>query len=232
MASIKNLYEQELGEIFAYGQLTDKTPNSNSDYANEVLAVQWIEDLEKEAAEALAKQKEKKLKREDDTMETRKMEAEFATNIKREDARRDLFLNQKSPYLFRKYMLEYWNRLTNEYLESYPTLSDYQRRTINNACANEVVRIVHQCGYCCVPDDQFDPHDEWIFEIPYDERPKGKNGTTLGVDTRYWVKSRFGGPCSSWPGHAGYCWNGTYHDDRNFVTGLGTRNPFKTMIPE
>lgn len=221
MASIKNLYEQELGEIFAYGQLTDKTSTSNSDYANEVLAVQWIEDLEKEAAQ-------KKLRREDDTMETRRMEAEFATNIKREDARRDLFLNQKSPFLFRKYMLEYWNRLTNDYLESYPTLSDYQKRTIREECGREVNRIIHQCSCAGMPGD-YDPHAEWMFDIPYDQHGR-KNGANL-------LRYMFGKCVMNEQTECGNCWNGTYTDLRNCGhTGGGnvafTRQPFKSMIPE
>lgn len=219
MASINTLYQQQLSEIFAFSQLTHKSHASESDYSNEVLASQWIKELEIE-------EEQKKLKREDDTMEQRKKDAEISRNISREDARRDLFLNQKSPFLFRKYMLDYYNRLTNEYLQSYPTLSDYQKRTIREESGREVNRIIHQCGKSGMPGD-YDPFAEWKFDIPFDENGR-KDGANL-------LRYTFGGPCSSWPGHNGYCWDGTYFDDRNCAhTGGGhvtfTRQPFKSLI--
>lgn len=217
MDTFQSIYESELQKVFVHSELTDAVQVKDSDLAQELLAQEWLEDLEKEA-------EQKKLRREDDTMETRRMEAEFSSNITREDARRDLFLNQKSPFLFRKYMLEYWNRLTNEYLQSYPVLSDYQKRVIREECGREVNRVIHRCGLAGMPGD-YDPFAEWKFDIPYDEHGR-KDGANL-------LRYSFGGPCSSWPGHTGYCWNGTYYDDRNFAfagNGEISRQPFKSLI--
>lgn len=126
--------------------------------------------------------------------------------LTREDARRDLFLNQKSPLLFRKYMLEYWQNTTKAWEQSWNPLSEDQKYRILIECGVEVSYIVHECGMAGFGEGPYDPHKEWTWEM---------------------VKQQFGGPCSRWSGHIGYCWDGTYCDGRTCAhTGGGELPPF------
>jgi hypothetical protein len=202
MASLKNLYEQQTCEIFAFGQLTDSSVinGREQDLASEVMASEWSKELEHEAVQ-------KKLTREVDTMEFRKIEAEKSTNISREDARKDLFLNQKSPFLFRKYIAEYHATITKEWEQTWNPLSEDQKYRIREECGIEAHRIVHnaQCWLSCAPMNA-NPRVEWTFSM------------------------LSGGACSSWPGHCGHCWDGTYTHSGN----VPDPKPFKVnwCLPE
>jgi hypothetical protein len=71
-----------------------------SDFAAEQLALQWAADIEEEYI------RNGPVRRKAD-IEARRIQAETAINIKLEDARRDLYVNSRNPFLFRKYMKEY-----------------------------------------------------------------------------------------------------------------------------
>jgi len=63
--------------------------------------------------------------------------------------------------------------------------------------------MIHTCGWS--REFAYDPNTEYRFEaIEEDGRQNSQNA----------LKYIIGGPCSSWTGHAGYCWNKTMADNR------------------
>lgn len=213
-----NYLQTETWDLCLQDQLTQANPTiDESDFAADLLLEEWRREVE---ARILAT----KLSREEDTKAQRKIDAEVATGIRREDARRDLFLNQTSPFLFRKYMSDYHAAMTRELEKSWFPLSTIHKQDIRAECGLEVGRIVHNpgCGNHTV--FNYNPTDEWVFDIPYDERVTNTSG--VSPDGRN-MMIRYALPCF---GGCGQCWDGSWYDQRP----VPDPKPFKTnwCLPE
>ena len=151
--------------------------------------------------------------------EQRKWDAAFRNDITFEEARTDLMTNQTDPYLFRSYMLQIWKKMTAEHEQSYPVLSDYQNRVIRWECGRHMTKMIHTptCRMSGMP-YMYNPEIDYTFSTVDNDSTRALYHMT--------------GPCSSWPGHIGYCWNGTTADNRACAhTGGGSLPSSPFLLP-
>lgn len=219
-SAIASLYQTELQSVILYGELTNKSKVTESDFGEEVyqaellrknnaLALEWALDIDANTDAYMNCKKDKKI---EDNRLFREQFANTATNISRNDARRDLFQNQTNPYLFRKYILDLW-----EATKMNPFFSDFKcppkkvcvDYTSKMTCGLEIYIILHPCIEHDCPRNTM-----WAGGGYYD--PIYYSNFDINTMTYESIKSKFGVPFnSSCNGKsctfygAGYCYDGT-----------------------
>lgn len=174
--------------------------------SNEILN-EWIAEINttNNFGEMRRRSEELKLTKSPDE---RRRFAESSLRISSTDAIQDLKSNPDSPYLFREYLKQYGVTMDGEipddpYAEGYAASKDgwhqdayrwrgYKER-LGDYCGRHILNILG-CGH--KGSVSIDPHKEWNY-----------------LGGQYSIKGLIG-PCSQWQGHTGYCWEGTYIDDR------------------
>jgi hypothetical protein len=109
-------------------------------------------------------------------------------NISIEDARKDLLTNGDAPLLFRKYMKNYYTNIIAEWEQSWPNLSTQQLYNVTLVVGDHMRYKVLGCEHYSM--NSYSPDKDYVLND---------------------FKAH---PCSSWPGHSGYCWNKTMCDNR------------------
>lgn len=160
--------------------------SSSSSNTMDSLLDDWVSDINTTAAALEQKQHSP----------TYRQEAAFcAHSVSTEDAKNDLLMNPNDPFLFRK-----WLELRGEdvQLEFEPTdteqIKEYRREKHRERVSEYTgSRVIMLLGCNCGNNSNFkiDPSCEWRYS-----------------SGDFNIKARKG-PCSVWPGHIGYCWEGT-----------------------
>jgi hypothetical protein len=163
---------------------------------NNALALEWTMEIDAEYI------RNGPIRRKAD-IEARRIQAETAINIKLEDAKRDLYVNSRNPFLFRKYMKDYYDVIREQYKSYFvPLQTDFSTEhwircrnatlRIHEICGEHVSKIV--CG-CNFPNKPYDPSLEWTFE------PYGRFGSSISLQSA----------CNAHSGYLGRCSDGTSH---------------------
>jgi hypothetical protein len=227
LPTLEKIYENVKFDMYIDDQLTNSTSNVPDDLDEFARQVRNAEILKEYKAELEAdRPRQISIKKEEDRIR-RMAVAETATNIKREDARKDLFLSGETPYLFQKYIKEFWEKSLVEWgadkVEKHSSQWHYQiMPRVRRQAGEEINNLIHKhgCGGANCADPSFD------FETYI------ANGYSLTLKRGSSLDSTF--PCVSSnpynPQGLGRCWGGTIHDGR---LGADPR-PFKTdlTLPE
>lgn len=186
MDKFQSIYDSELQKVFVHSELTDAVHVKDSDLAQELLAQEWSNELDGYLTEKTRRQYL-------ENIPIRKLQAENSSNITKEEAIRDLRENGDTPFLFRKYMLEYWKKTTAEWEQSWNPLSDDQRYRILIECGRHLKTIMKwdHDGF----EFPFNPRDEWTWDAH--TYPDGRRNSQFALKYRI-------APLEHWSGHIKY----------------------------
>lgn len=123
---------------------------------------EWETELDEKRRMREAEDRERKFVA--DIMQ-REWDAAFRTEITFDEAKRDLRIHPRNPFLFRKYMRIYWERMTKEWEQSYPVLSEAQKARIRVECGRELQKLVGpgDCGRENWREYAYDPEAAYTF---------------------------------------------------------------------
>lgn len=189
MDQFKELYQSEVQKLFVHSELTDPVTTKESDFVQEVLAQEWCNEMN-----GLEYYLKEKVRREYlDNIPRRKDYAETASNITKEEAIKDLREHGETPFLFRKYMIEFWKKITAEWESSRGRLTNQDQNDIMIECGRHVKQIMKwdHCGR----DLLYDPTQEWTWDA-YPDSEGRRSG-------RYALKIAIS-PVELWGGHIKY----------------------------
>lgn len=196
--AMQKLIQEKLAEITILHEKMEKAiaDEENAKRIKEDTDKWYAEENEKAIREAEQKRLADEEKKIQDAIEKRRVDAEAMDTITMEEARIDLFTNKETPFVFRKYIQHFANAIVRpsnlEYMDEGQWLQDYKY-----AECGRMLRQVMGCKHLTARE---------YFN------PKGYSGGDLEWTYRYIVCSM--GPCSVWSGHTGYCWEGTFADNR------------------
>jgi hypothetical protein len=137
---------------------------------------------------------------------TRGTQGSKTTTVKQ--ARIDLFTNKEAPLAFRQYLRNFAITIVKPQNYAY---SDEQ--WLNDHLWNECGKMVRKDILGCVHGhavEIVDPTYDWTYN-----QLKGAMGT-----------------CSQWSGHTGYCWEGTFDDNRQAAPGGVIKKPQGKYLSE
>ena len=192
--ALQNLIQEKLAEINSLHDKLEKAINDeeNAKRIKEYTEKWYAEENDKAIREAEQKRVLDEEKKVQDAIEKRRVDAEAMETITIEQAHNDLFTNKETPFVFRKYIRDFANAIVKpsnlEYMDEGQWLQDYKYP--------ECGRMLRQVMGC-----------EHLTAREY-FNPKGYSGGDIEWTYKYIVISM--GACSSWCGHTGYCWEGSY----------------------
>lgn len=189
---MQRLVQEKLAELTILQDKLEKAveEEENAKRIQEETEKWYAEENEKAIREAEQKRLLDEEKKVQDAIEKRRLDAEAMETITLEQARDDLFTNKETPFVFMKYLHDFAKTIFRPVNWAYMSDEEWNAHVYERVGRNvqDMICADHRTRTSINPSGHSAGRGGWTYNH---------------------VKSSLG-PCQSWSGHAGYCWEGTY----------------------